>query len=48
MLIKRALPDKSSEVRNDDIDLYLAILKSIKKKTYENGSKLIKAYIKGR
>lgn len=48
MLIKRALLDKSSQVKNDDIDLYLAILKSIAKKTHENNSKLTIAYIKGR
>lgn len=48
MLTKRALLDESSQVKNDDFELYIAILRSITKKKHENGSKLIIACIKGR
>lgn len=47
ILTQRSLIHESRQ-RNDDFDLYLAILRTIAKKTHENGSKLVISYIKGK
>ena len=45
LLIKQVFFNEDNIITDDDIELYLAIIKTIKKETNKNGSKLLVAYI---